>query len=216
MNIQERVLSTLKPLVASKGFGATTVEGLASDLSANLTDESTDEEITSAINGAMPFFNRMQAENTRYANEIKKKTQQPANPAPTEPNNPNPANPEPSGADKVIAELAKKVDLLLQQNNDMTIKQKWAKLAEANGITNETLINKWQPSQEEDFDSAMEELKAFSKEFVKKAANERSPGKPNSGEPGDPNSNKPKDLTASGKEALEGFKKRNESMTQKK
>src|SRR5690606_20773986 len=152
--------------------------------------------------------------NTRYANEIKKKTQQPANPAPTEPNNPNPANPEPSGADKVIAELAKKVDLLLQQNNDMTIKQKWAKLAEANGITNETLINKWQPSQEEDFDSAMEELKAFSKEFVKKAANERSPGKPNSGEPGDP-TNKPKELTANGKAALEGLQKANDRHAKK-
>src|SRR5690606_8243315 len=105
MNIQERVLSTLKPLVASKGFGATTVEGLASDLSANLTDESTDEDITNAINGAMPFFNRMQAENTRYANEIKKKTQQPANPVPAQPNNPNPANPEPA-PNSVEAKLA--------------------------------------------------------------------------------------------------------------
>lgn len=214
MNIQERVLSTLKPLIASKGFGATTVEGLASDLSTNLTEESTDEEIANAINGAMPFFNRMQAENTRYANEIKKKTQQPANPAPTEPNNPNPANPELTGADKVIAELAKKVDLLLQQNNELTIKQKWAKLAEANGITNETLINKWQPSKEEDFDSAMEELKAFSKEFVKKAANDRSPGKPNSGEPGDP-TNKPKELTANGKAALEGLQKANDRHAKK-
>ena len=215
MNIQERVLSTLKPLVASKGFGATTVEGLASDLSANLTDESTDEDITNAINGAMPFFNRMQAENTRYANEIKKKTQQPANPAPAQPN-PNPTNPEPApnSVEAKLAELENNYKKLLEQNNALSLKEKWSKLAEANGISNETLINKWQPSSEDEFDSAMEELKAFSKEFVKKAANERSPGKPNSGEPSDP-TNKPKDLTASGKEALEGFKKANDRHAKK-
>ena len=217
MNIQERVLSTLKPLVASKGFGEKTVQGLATNLTGGLTDESTDEEISAAINGAMPMIDLMQSENTRYINDYKKKNPTPANPNPA-PQNANPSNPkttDPETLDSnLLKELIGKIDKLQSQNDALTLKEKWGKLAEANGITNETLISKWQPSKEEDFDSAMEELKAFSKEFVKKAANERSPGKPNSGEAGDPNT-KPKELSAKGKQALESFKKANERHAKK-
>lgn len=216
MNIQERVLSALKPVVASKGFGENTIAGLATNLATGLTEESTDEEITAAINGASTYFNLMQSENTRYVNEYKKKNPTPANPNPA-PQNPNPANPEepkPNSVEALIKELSAKVDKLQNQNDQLTRSQKWAKLAEANGITNETLISKWEPSKEEDFDSAMEELKTFSKDFVKKVANERSPGKPNSGEPNDP-ATKPKELSANGKAAIEGFKKANERHAQK-
>jgi len=208
MNIQERILTILKPLVASKGFSSQTVQGLATNLEGGLTEESTDEDITTAINGAMPLYDLMQSENTRYVNEYKKKNPAPANPDPANP-------PAPVGADAVIAELAKKVDLLLKQNNELSLTEKWGKLAEANGITNATLINKWKPSKEEDFDSAMEELKTFSKDFVKQSANDRSPGKPNAGEGGGSGSNKPKELSAQGKEALEGFKKANERKAKK-
>lgn len=204
MTIQERVLSTLKPLVASKGFGDKALQGLATNLTTGLTEESTDEEINTAINGAMPLFEIIQAENTRYVNEYKKK-----NPAavPPVPSNPNPANPELTGSDKVIAELAKKVDLLLQQNSELSIKDKWNKLAEANGITNATLIQKWMPSAVDDFDGAMEELKTFSKDFVKQSANDKSLGKPNTAS-GLPVASK--NLTATGKQVLENIKAQNE------
>lgn len=213
MNIQERVLSTLKPLVASKGFGEKTVQGLASNLVGGLTEESTDEDITAVINGAMPMIDLMQSENTRYANEIKKKTQNQQTTTSTTTQQTKSEDNKPDDGNK-ISELEKKIDKLLQINDQLSQKQKWEKLAEANGITNATLIQKWQPSNEEDFDSAMEELKAFSKEFVKKASNERSPGKPNSGEGGDPNT-KPKELSAKGKQALESFKKANERHAKK-
>ncbi|KKO91728.1 hypothetical protein AAW12_08685 [Sphingobacterium sp. Ag1] len=218
MNIQERVLTALKPLVASKGFGATTVEGLATNLSASLSEESTDEDITTAINGAMPLFNIMQSENTRYVNEWKKKNPTPANPTPApQPTNPNPTNtePAPNSVEAKLAELENNYKKLLEQNQSLSLKEKWNKLAEANGINNETLISKWQPSKEEDFDSAMEELKAFSTEFVKKAANDKSPGRPGSGTPTDPDPKKPKELTSNGKAALEGFKKSQERHAKK-
>lgn len=213
MNIQERVLSTLKPLVASKGFGEKTVQGLASNLVGGLTEESTDEDITAVINGAMPMIDLMQSENTRYANEVKKKTQTQQTNTSTTTQQAKSEDNKPDDGNK-ISELEKKIDKLLEINDQLSQKQKWEKLAEANGITNATLIQKWQPSNEEDFDSAMEELKAFSKEFVKKVANERSPGKPNSGEAGDV-TNKPKELSANGKAALEGLKKANERHAKK-
>lgn len=218
MNIQERVLTALKPLVASKGFGATTVEGLATNLSASLSEESTDEDITTAINGAMPLFNIMQSENTRYVNEWKKKNPTPANPTPApQPTNPNPTNhePAPNSAEAKIAELEKKYNELIAKNESLTLKEKWTKLAEANGITDATLIPKWQPAKEEDFDSEMESFKAWHKEHVKASVNGKSPGKPGSGTPADPDPKKPKELTSNGKAALDGFKKSQERHAKK-
>ncbi len=214
MNIQERVLAALKPLVASNGFGATTVEGLATNLSTSLSDESTDEDITAAIEGAKPYFTLMQSENTRYINEYKKKNPTPPNPNP-QPNTPNPANPDSNSVEAKLAELENNYKTLLAQSSALSLKQKWEKLAEANGITNPTLIAKWQPQSEDDFDSSMEELKTFSKDFVKQSANTKSTGKPNSGNPADPDPKKPKELSATGKAALEGFKKANERHAKK-
>lgn len=218
MNIQERVLAALKPAVASKGFGEKTIEGLATNLATGLTDESTDEEITTAINGASNYFNLMQSENTRYVNEWKKKNPAPSNPNPVpQPTNPNPTNtePAPNSVEAKLAELENNYKKLMEQNNALSLKEKWSKLSEANGITNQTLISKWQPSKEEDFDSAMEELKAFSTEFVKKAANDKSPGRPGSGTPTDPDPKKPKELTGAGKDAIAGFKKSQERQAKK-
>lgn len=216
MNIQERVLTALKPVVASKGFGEKTVEGLATNLASGLSDESTDEDITTAINGASTYLNLMQSENTRYINEYKKKNPTPA-PSPA---NPTPANPEqkadePTGLEAKFLELTGKFEQLLAQNNALSLKQKWQKLAEANGIVNETLIQKWQPAKEDDFDSAIEELKNFNTSFIKQSANDKSPGKPNSGDRSDGDHNKPKALSAKGKEALEGFKKAQERHAKK-
>ncbi len=208
MNIQERVLTALKPVVASKGFGEKTVEGLATNLVANgLTDESTDEEITAAITGASNYFNLIQSENTRYVNEYKKKNPAPA-PSPAPAANP-PETPAPNSLEAQLAELTGKFNQLLEQNNSLSTKQKWEKLAEANGITNATLIAKWKPSKEEDFDSAMEELKAFSKDFVKQSANDRSPGKPNAGEGGG-NTSVSK-ITQAGQTVLAKIKAQNEA-----
>lgn len=216
MNIQERVLTTLKPLVASKGFGDKALQGLATNLSTSLTEESTDEDITTAINGAMPLFDIMQSENTRYVNEWKKKNPTPTNPNPANPD-PNPTNPAPApnSVEAKLAELENNYKKLLAQNETLSLKQKWEKLAEANGITNEKLIVKWQPSSEEDFDAAMEELKEFTKDFVKKSANDKSPGRPVVGDATDPNSKKVKELTGAGKEAIAGFKTANERHAKK-
>lgn len=71
--MKQKLLTLLKPKIASKGFGPKTLEGLADHLAKNLTEESTDDEINTAIDRVMPFAELMQAENTRYANEVKGK-----------------------------------------------------------------------------------------------------------------------------------------------
>jgi len=71
--MKNKLLLVLKPKLANKGFSQKTLEGLAGILAPNLTEESTDEEINTAIDGVMPYAELMQAENTRYANEIKGK-----------------------------------------------------------------------------------------------------------------------------------------------
>ena len=74
--MKQKLLTLLKPKLANKGFSQKTIEGLADYLitqNLTLTEESTDEDINTAIDGVIPVANLMQAENTRYANEIKSK-----------------------------------------------------------------------------------------------------------------------------------------------
>jgi hypothetical protein len=72
--MKNKLILMLKTLFASKGFGQKTLEGIADILIAgNLTETSTQEEIDTAIAGVKPYVDIMQAENTRYANEVKSK-----------------------------------------------------------------------------------------------------------------------------------------------
>lgn len=71
--MKEKVLAILKPLVASKGFKKTELEGLADIVAKNLTDASTDEEINNAVSGVLPYADLMQAVGNRYVSEIEKK-----------------------------------------------------------------------------------------------------------------------------------------------
>lgn len=75
--MKQKLLNLLKPKFANKGFSQKTIEGLADILVKNLTEESTDEEVNTAIDGVTPFAEIMQAENTRYANEVKAKVTKP-------------------------------------------------------------------------------------------------------------------------------------------
>lgn len=62
----------LKTLFASKGFSQKALEGLADILVPNLTEESTTEELTAAIQGLQPMTDIMQSEINRQVNEAKK------------------------------------------------------------------------------------------------------------------------------------------------
>ena len=53
--MKQKVLDILKPLVASKGFKRTELEGLAELIAKILDDASTDEEINNAVSGILPY-----------------------------------------------------------------------------------------------------------------------------------------------------------------
>ncbi len=63
----------LKTLFASKGFSPKALEGLADVISVNLTEESTDAEITAAIEAVKPMTDIMQSEINRQVNANKPK-----------------------------------------------------------------------------------------------------------------------------------------------
>lgn len=71
--MKHKLILMLKTLFASKGFSQKTLEGLADILVPNLTEESTDDEIKTAVTGIEPYANLMQSEVTRVANEVANK-----------------------------------------------------------------------------------------------------------------------------------------------
>lgn len=119
-----KLIALLKPKFANKGFSQKTIEGLADLLAKNLTDESTDDEINTAIEGVTPYAEIMQAENTRYANEVKSKLPKP-----------NPASPEvvippvdETPTDKMLRELLQKVTKLESEKSVQSRTEKFVAL----------------------------------------------------------------------------------------
>lgn len=82
--MKQKVLDILKPLVASKGFKRTELEGLAELIAKNLDDASTDEEINNAVSGILPYAELMQKIGNRYAADIEKKYEGWVKPTPTQ------------------------------------------------------------------------------------------------------------------------------------
>ena len=68
-----KVLTILKPLLASKGFSKDELEGLAEIASKNLTEASTEEEINNAISGVVPYAELMQKVGNRMVSSVENK-----------------------------------------------------------------------------------------------------------------------------------------------
>jgi hypothetical protein len=90
--MKQKLLPLLKPKMASKGFDQETLESIADLLANNLTEESTEEEINTAIDSFMPQASLMQSAINRSVNKVvtkpkpvesAKPTETPADPAPT-------------------------------------------------------------------------------------------------------------------------------------
>lgn len=69
--MKTKVLQRLKPKTASLGFSQTELDGVAESISGNLTDESTEEQIESAIDAILPFLKVSQSLATRVINAKK-------------------------------------------------------------------------------------------------------------------------------------------------
>ena len=79
--MKQKLILLLKTLFASKGFSQKALEGLADYLVPNLTEESTELELTAAIEGIKPMTDVMQSEINRQVNAAKPiKVDDPINP----------------------------------------------------------------------------------------------------------------------------------------
>lgn len=96
MNIKERVLTSMKTSYAKYGFKKEELNSLTDIISANLTEESTDEQVTAALKAAEGYAQMMQTVYNRGISETNKKYEgyipKPADPpAPPAPPTPTPA-----------------------------------------------------------------------------------------------------------------------------
>jgi hypothetical protein len=82
--MKEKILAALKTKYANKGFSAKTLEGIAENLAATVTEES---NIQTAVDGLEGVMNVMQAEGDRRANEATAKAKADAEKAKTPPEN---------------------------------------------------------------------------------------------------------------------------------
>lgn len=85
--MKKKLINLLKTSYSDKGFNATELEGIADLLitSNNLTDESTDEELSNAVSGASSYVNLLQKVGNRYASQVESKYQGYVKPEPPEP-----------------------------------------------------------------------------------------------------------------------------------
>jgi hypothetical protein len=68
-----KVLAVMKPKVASLGFTTEELEGVAATIAGNLLEDATEEQINSAIDGALPLLKLSQSAVNRIVNAAKKK-----------------------------------------------------------------------------------------------------------------------------------------------
>ena len=73
MNIKERVLASMKTSYAKYGFKKEELNSLTDIISANLTEESTDEQVTAALKAAEGYAQMMQTVYNRGISETNKK-----------------------------------------------------------------------------------------------------------------------------------------------
>ena len=114
--MKEKVLAILKHLLQTRGFKTEEIEGLANLGVKNLTDASTDEEITNVVNGMIPYADMMQKVGNRYASSVEKKYEGYVNPTPAPDPNPNPVpNPTPPPVNPTPAVSMEDIQKLINQ-----------------------------------------------------------------------------------------------------
>jgi hypothetical protein len=69
--MKTKVLTTLKPKALSLGFNPIELDGVAATIAANLTAESTDDEIEAAVNAVIPYLQVSQSVSNRIINAEK-------------------------------------------------------------------------------------------------------------------------------------------------
>lgn len=123
MTIKERVLSTAKTSFAKYGLKKEELDKLVSQLASGLTDESSDEDVTKAVNGIEPYVGMMQSVYNRAVSETNDKykgwKKPDSNPQPPTP--PTPPAPPTLPTENLTAEQVAKMIADANTNNQKAI-----------------------------------------------------------------------------------------------
>lgn len=167
MNINERVLASMKTSYAKYGFKKDELSQLAAIVSANLKDESTDDEITAALTANEGYAKMMQSVYNRGVSETNDKYKdyipKPKNePNPQDPPTP-PANPQNQTftLDDVKKLVSEGIAEGLKPYKERDERQRLQSILEGNsklkGVS-KTFIKRYRLEKEEDADKVADEI----------------------------------------------------------
>lgn len=122
MTIKERVLATAKTSFAKYGLKKEELDKLVSQIATGLTEESSDEDVTKAVNGIEPYVGMMQSVYNRAVSETNDKYKgwkKPDDPQPPTP--PTPPTPPAPPTSSLTAEQVAKMIADANTNNQKAI-----------------------------------------------------------------------------------------------
>lgn len=185
MGIKERVLSSLKTSYAKYGFKKDELSSLTDIIAANLTEESTDEQVAAAVTAAEGYAKMMQTVYNRGISETNKKYEgyipKPADPEPPTPPTPPTGNLTLKDVEEAIARAnasrQKEIDDAVAKATAPFLKQQEATRLAGLLANHEKLktipkvfANKYQLDKEENLDALASQIEsdytAFKQELV--------------------------------------------------
>lgn len=180
--IKDDIKKALKTMYSNMGFGDKAFEGVAEFLAITVTEA---DQIETAVAGVKPLLTSFQGDVDQRVNQAVAKAKAPVQtggeqqPPKTEeePKQVDPNDPL-AKLTQLVAGLATSVNNLVEKDKTQTLQSKWDALAKEKGVKNQTLINKWMPSSEDDFDNSISELVDFNKSLVIEESNAQSTGRP--------------------------------------
>lgn len=177
--MKQKLIALLKTLFASKGFNAKELEGLA-DIAIkqqNLTDDSTDEDLTAASEAIKPLADFTQSVASRQVTDVKKP--KPVDPKPDDTPAPDDVpNPNETATEKMLrqllegqkaqaAELAALKGEKVTNTRKATVESKLANVDDKFKAATLKAFGRMKFETQEEFDEYLTELETDAKDFVK-------------------------------------------------
>lgn len=180
--MKDDIKKALKTMYSNMGFGDKAFEGVAEFLATTVTEA---DQIETAAAGVEPLLTTFQGDVDQRVNQAVAKAKAPTTtggeqqPPKTveEPKTVDPNDPI-AQLTQLVTGLATSVNSLVEKDKTQTLQSKWETLAKEKGVKNQTLINKWLPKAEEEFENSIAELVDFNKTLVIEESNGQSTGKP--------------------------------------
>jgi hypothetical protein len=185
--MKTKVLKALKPKAASLGFTEEELEESAATIAGNLKEDATDEQVTQAVDAALPFLKMSQKAATRIVNAEKEKSKKEKDEAKKKADeeeaakkkeiNPDPKDDTPAWAKALIEQnkaLSEKVESLSGERVAEKRKASFSGILE--GLTekqkNSILadFNRLQFKDDDDFNSYLEEKKKHVADLIQENA----------------------------------------------